>query len=75
MAEEYDYQRLMTACGGAFFGAIIGAVIAAIIIFSLDFLKIDIGNPARIVLGLALVLAGAVWLAIHEIKKHAEKPA
>lgn len=75
MAEKYDYQRLMTACGGAFFGAIIGAIIATLIILSLDLLKIDIGNTAKIIFGLACVLAGAVWLAIHEMKKHAEKPA
>ncbi len=73
MAEEYDYQMLITACGGAFFGAIMGAIIAALIILSLDLLKINFGNPVKLVIMLACILAGAVWLAIHEVKKHAEK--
>ncbi len=73
MVEEYDYQRLMTACGGAFFGAIIGAIVAALIILSLDLLKFNAGNPAKLVIMLACILIGAVWLAIHEVKKHAEQ--
>ncbi|HTY89651.1 MAG TPA: hypothetical protein VMC84_00590 [Methanocella sp.] len=70
MPEDYDYQRLMTACAGAFFGVILGTIIGVLIIISLDLLKVNAGNLAKLAIMLACILAGAALLTIHEVRKH-----
>lgn len=75
MAEQYDFQRFMTACGGAFLGAIAGAIIGTLVILALDFLHVNAGNTAKLVIALACILVSAAWVAIYEVKKHAVKPA
>jgi hypothetical protein len=75
MADGFDFQRLMTGFGGAFFGAVIGAFIGILIVVALILLNVGISNMAKLAIVGVCLLAGMVLLAIHEIKKHAEEHA
>lgn len=75
MADDFDFQRLMTGFGGAFFGAVIGAFIGMLIIVALRLLNIGIGNIAKFAILGVCIVAGMVLLAIREVKKHAKEHA
>jgi hypothetical protein len=73
MANDFDFQRLMSAFGGAFFGAIIGGIIGLLIYLALDLLNINIDNTVKLAIIWACILAGMILLAYHEVKKHASR--
>jgi hypothetical protein len=75
MADNFDFQRLMTGFGGAFFGAVIGAFIGILTVIALILLNVGISNTAKLAVVGVCTVAGMVLLAIHEIKKHAEEHA
>jgi predicted ABC-type sugar transport system permease subunit len=75
MADDFDFQKLMTVFGGAFFGAVIGAFIGIVIALGLSLLNVSTGNVAKLaIIGLCIVI-GMVLLAIHEFKKHIKEHA
>jgi ribose/xylose/arabinose/galactoside ABC-type transport system permease subunit len=71
MADDYDFQGLMSAFAGAFFGAIIGAIIGGIIYAILGLLNID--STIKLVIAAACIIIGMVYLAVHEYNKHGRK--
>lgn len=75
MADDFDFQRLMTGFGGAFFGAVIGAFIGILIVIALFIFNVGISNIAKLAIVGVCIVAGMVLLAIHEIRKHIEERA
>lgn len=72
MADDYDYQGLMSGFAGAFFGAIIGGFIGIIIYVIMSALNIG-DSTVQFVVATICLIVGAVLLGIREYKRHGEK--
>jgi len=73
MADDFDFQRLMSSFGGAFFGAIIGGIVGVILYVILSLLTPGIDNTIKLVIVAACIILGIVLLAIREYTEHGEK--
>ena len=73
MADDFDFQGLMSSLGGAFFGAIIGGIIGVIIYAILDLLNTGIGTTVKLAIVAACIILGIAILAVREYNEHGGK--
>ncbi len=73
MADDFDFQRLMSSFGGAFFGAIIGGIIGVIIYAILSLLNIGIDSTIKLAIVAACIILGIALLAVREYNLHGKK--